>query len=328
MLKKICLIIVASLGFGGTIHAEEMQQAAGFTIECKANEFQHSDQSWYDLKMAPGQSTTLHLTINNISDQAATYNIAVNPAVTSDNVVIDYSTPVNVQLQTDGQPLLQLQNLVTLSDKRLNVAAHAKRAFTVDVKMPQQTFDGIVAGAIKVERMSAKRSSGITNEFALVKGLVVRQNNQVIKPELEVAKIKVGTYKNLPGVQVQLVNPANINISGLKIDANLIDSQSGKIVATKACHDGSVAPNSSFNYVFRSELPLPVGDYQFVGTATDRTGNQWHWKDPFVIKAGEMSKHNPVTIEQGLQWWWAIILLMGITITGLSWFIFNSRRNK
>jgi hypothetical protein len=316
------IMIVGIVNSGGIIRAVNTASSAGFTVAGQPNDTQLAGEG-YNLELTPNQTTTLTLAVKNLSNQAATYTIAVNPATTSDNAVIDYAKAVN---KTGGQ--LSITNMAKPSVSQLSVPANSSESFTVNIKMTGQSYDGIVAGGIRVERVSANHKNGVTNKFAFVKGIMLRQNATPVMPSLKAKSVKVGTYHYKPSVTAILENPSHINISGLMIAAKIKNDRTGRVVQTKNITDGNVAPSSSFKFVFRQDVPLPAGKYHLIGIAKDQAGHQWQWDEPFVVTQTAAAKNTAIRIKQSVAWWWPVIVILLLVIFGLLWWIFISKRRK
>lgn len=329
MIKKIIAVLAAALfcAVSHPVFAADVAEQSGFSIISQPNELQASNQSYYDLKMQPGQTTILTLGVKNMSNVSSTYEITVNPAQTSDNVIIDYSSAGNAK-GVGATPNLQIKSMTKLSTTQITVPANASKQFSVTLTMPDKTFDGIVAGAVRVERLTKNEKNGITNKFAYVKGIVVRQNDNAVDPALQINKIKVGQYHYLPGVIVTMANPTNINISKLKIDAKAVNDKTGETLNTKTVASGSVAPNSEFNYVIRYSKTIPAGKYHFVGTATNQKGHHWEWREPFTVKKAEKVANQPISVRGSFEWGWLLIVILLLIILALIWWIILMKRKK
>ncbi|MCZ9310592.1 DUF916 and DUF3324 domain-containing protein [Weissella koreensis] len=331
-IKKILFSLVTLLIIGGgtggvVVYADDNQPQAEFTVDGKANEFQTDKDTTYDLKMQPGDETTLNLTVQNLSDEKATYRIAINPAQTSDNVIIEYGKSGNAD-EFGAKPNIQIRQITEISDTKLTVPSHQNKAFSIKIKMPQKKYDGIVAGGIRVEKITESSKEGITNKFAFVKGLVIHQNDNKVKPKLTINSIKASQYQYLPGVIVKMRNPTNINITELKMDTKVVNDKTGKTLIKKKVDQGSVAPNSQFNYVLRHDGKIPAGKYHFKGSAKDKYGNQWQWNKAFEVKEA-VKKETNFKVNATSHW---LIILLGVIILlliiALIWLFILLRRKK
>lgn len=331
-IKKILFSFVTLLIIGGgtgeiSAYAADDQPQAEFTVDGQANEFQTDKKATYDLKMRPGDETTLNLTIQNLSDEKANYRIAINPAQTSDNVIIEYSKSGKAE-GFGAKPNLQIRQITEISDTKLSIPGHQNKSFSIKLKMPKKEYDGIIAGGIRVEKITKSNKKGITNKFAFVKGLVIQENDHTVKPKLVVRSIKADQYQYLPGVIVKMRNPTNINITGLDINTNVVNDKTGKKIIEKKTDQGAVAPNSEFNYVLRHDGKIPAGKYHFKGVAKDKYGNRWQWNEAFEIKEA-IKKEDDFKIHATNPW---LIILLGmiilLLILALIWLFILLRRKK
>ncbi|MDR3241591.1 MAG: DUF916 and DUF3324 domain-containing protein [Lactobacillaceae bacterium] len=330
-MKKIITLIVIVLGLIniGAVKAAGVAEDSGFTVVSTPNQYQISEESYFDLKMEPDETTTLHMAVQNLSNEASTYTISINPAQTSDNAVIDYTYQGNGK-GVGAKSNVQIRDIAKLSVKKIKVPANTSRGFDIKVKMTNVKFSGIVAGAVRVTKVTPNEKTGITNKFAFAKGIVLRQNMETVTPKLEIKSIVAKTYQYQPGIVVKLINPTNINIFGLQIKAKITNDKTGKVLQTKDMTDvdRGMAPNSGFNYVFRRTDEYPPGKYHLVGTATDKNGHKWEWNQAFEIKRTVKSPIAGINITQHFAWWWIVIAILVMIIIGLLWWIILAKRRK
>lgn len=143
-----------------------------------------------------------------------------------------------------------------------------------------------------------------------------------------VKSIKAGQYQYLPGIIVKMSNPTNINITELEIDTKIVNDKTDKVLSKKKIDQGSVAPNSQFNYVIRHDGKIPAGKYPFKETAKDKYGNRWYWYQDFEVKEA-IKKQNDFNIKAYNPW---LIILLGIIILilimALIWLYILLKRKK
>ncbi|MDR1606011.1 MAG: DUF916 and DUF3324 domain-containing protein [Streptococcaceae bacterium] len=330
MIRKFILSLLTSLMIlvlpMMSVRADAIEEA-GFSIVTTPSSLQNSNNSYFDLKMQPEQATTLEIGIKNTTNQEEAFKIAVNPALTSDNIIIDYTFAGDGQ-GGGAQPNLQISQVVTLSTKLLTVPAQSQKNFTVQIKMPKTEFAGIMAGGIRVERVNDQEKGGITNQFAYVKGLVIRQNDQVVIPDIQFKSVSAGTFHYQPAVMAKFSNPTHMNISQLKITGTVINQKTQKTLVTKTIEDGSVAPNSTFNLILRTEEKIPSGTYQLKVTASTAQGLKWRWDESFTIAKSVNPTSTAFNVQGHFSWWWILIAVMVVVIVGLCWWIVVIKRRK
>lgn len=287
---------------------------------------------YFDIKLAPGGEQTLHVNLQNDTDQDVRVDVSLANATTNVNGVVEYSP--NGQL-ADPSLKHRLTQLVSAPGDVL-VPAHGSSVLDLNVKMPAEAFDGLIAGGITLQEHKEaadahKKQQGlaITNEYAYVLGLVMRQNEQPVAPQLTLKDVVPSqlNYRNV--ILAQMHNDAATYINKVVVDEVITKKGSKTALYEHHQENMQIAPNSSFDF------PLPLegeklaagtyvaqltvyGNQKDGGSFTRKSGdtpqqflNKWTFEKEFTIKAADAKKLNAkdVTIKETFPW---IPVLLGI----------------
>jgi len=173
---------------------------------------------YFDLLVAPEQNQTLEVIISNSLDQERTFEVSVNPAVTSDDGTIDYSQK-NPTL--DGTLPFDVRDVLTVAKKEVNVPAHAETTVPVEVKIPAKSFKERVLAGIHVspkeeaETENATEGAQIKNRIAYNLAVVLQESQETIEPDLKLLSGDLNEVNAKPTVQLRFQNPQPTIISNL-----------------------------------------------------------------------------------------------------------------
>lgn len=239
--------------------------------------------AYFDLKVTPGQSQDLTIKINNKDNESHHYEVSVNRGLTNNNGIIDYGThgsPDKDELKYN------IESLVT-SPQDVVVDANSTKLVTVHLDSPKDNFSGVILGGIRVQEITSapktkKKGININNEYAYVIGLELKQNEDKIKPKIQLGDISEKQFNNYNYVAANLINPTPSIIDNISVNATVKDMK-GKQVYSQKKSKLSMAPNSDFDYLIGSpSQTLKSGTYELVLDAKSGT-TSWHFDRKFTI---------------------------------------------
>ncbi|MDR1605511.1 MAG: DUF916 and DUF3324 domain-containing protein [Streptococcaceae bacterium] len=262
---------------------------AAFGVTVMPSDFQINPKlSYYDLLVKPKQALALAVTIQNSSDEPATFSLALNTAGTNDNGIIDYTSE-----QLPSLPAGYLRDTPVLADiARLEqdmVTVLPKGSVTVPIKiqMPDQSFKGMILGAIHVLKLADDRSAGqagLSNRYAVVKGVVIRESLEQVPPKLILNALDYQKQADQLMIQAQLINANASHIAHLSLKVTVIEQATGQVVSRQDSQALEMAPNSSFKYRFAVASSRRLkGDYRLAITASDQAGHSWQLEKELTV---------------------------------------------
>ena len=279
---------------------------------------------YFDLNLGAGEQEELQLRVQNTSEETIDVEVSAHTAFTNVNGVVEYGRDAEAPdptLPASIAELIEAPGVITLE-------AQEERILTLPLTMPEEEFDGILAGAIRVEEVrdatateSETEGIGIRNEFAFILGVVVSNNRSSTDPGLELLEVFASqvNYRNVISAKIQNYTPTFVN--HIEIDAEVRASGSDTVLYETQRTSMQMAPNSHMDF------PIPLngerfrpGDYVLTMTARSQ-GEEWHWEEPFTIAAADARRLNEedVTLEPETNWWLiggiaALVLLLIIVV--------------
>lgn len=296
---------------------------AGYTVTPALPDNQRSEATYFDLLMKKGETQTLTIYVSNVSEEQKVLLVTPTNAFTQTNGEIGY-TP-NQHRDSSAQTRF---TAMTEKAKSVTVAAGATKAVSFKAQIPRSGFTGQVLGSFYVTEPGAKteqqstKGVQITNKYALVVGVLLQLQEQVVSPQLELNEVHPGTQNNQAAILANLQNTAPRLFGKMTINAKIYRSGTDQVVLKRQVKNYAFAPNSNFDFGVLSKTPLKPGKYD-IDMTVKATGKTWHFRKTFTIDQAQADR-----IEKALghkvshfNWWWGGlgILLVLLLLGGLFW---------
>lgn len=292
--------------------------------------------SYFDLMMTPGQQQTLQIELENASDHEMQIEVSLNGAKTNRNGVIEYGPS---DIQDDKSLKFKFTDLVK-AQERVTLAPKSKTMLDVTIAMPETHYDGLIAGGIKLKQVIKRDGAqgGVVNEFAYLVGMILRESETPVLPELELNDVYPGLSNYRNAVHINFSNIEAEYLNDMTVDVQISPKDSEEVLYDTKSAGMRMAPNSliDFPVTMNGERMVP-GDYKAHIIVT--SGNRrWEWTREFTITDEDADKFNGQDVslvqEKGIDWK-LIALLAGIAFLLLVSIFFavkkvreNSKKNK
>lgn len=300
---------------------------------------------YYDLMVSPGSEQEFYLEVFNESDQEQKFFISINPGTTNRNGMIDYS-PKPKDYQYDPSLTLPITDFVS-APNHITIPAHSSDKVPIKVKMPDESFDGIIIGAIYVtsddleedSKLSSKKEiqAQISNKIAYSIGIVLRETD--IEPRVEL-NLQGFNYDNRYGqgiFQAELQNPVSMVLDDIIYDATVTKVGTDEVVAERHVTEFRFAPQSNFWL----EIPvndgikeLEPGNYMLkLSVHSEATQQSWDFESTYDVTNEESNQFKklfeiPEEPENNKTLRIVIILVILVVIVLSSIFIYYKKFNQ
>ena len=320
------ILIVGGLG-SQLAHAD----GVGYTVNAVLPKNQDdSSATYFALRVKPGQRQNLTVAISNETKKSQRFQVNVNQAVTNNNGVIDYSQTnpdLDSSLKVGIRDVFAKQKLPTVT-----VPAKSSKNVSVQLKMPTKKINGMILGGINVRKLGtsnnqAKQGVSLTNTFAYVIGVRLRESAINVAPNMALLSVKAGQSNSLNQVNAVLQNPEPGIMSNLKVKAQVTKANDSKVILQNEKSNMAMAPNSHFTYALPwGNKQLKAGTYTLTLDATAKGGYHWHFVKNFTVTTKQLNqlanKYNQP--QQKNYFWWfvaggVIILILLAVIIYLLW---------
>lgn len=288
---------------------------------------------YFDLLVTPEQEQTLEIKLTNSLEESRVFEVAINPAVTSDGGTIDYGQTAP---RLDETLPFDVRDVITLEKNEYEVAGKSEIIIPLNVKIPKETFTGRVLAGIHVitKEEAAKKSEDdavqINNRIAYNLAIVLQENEKTVEPDLKLLSGDLVAINAKPTVQLFFQNPTPTIISKLIFTSKIYYED--QLYIENTSNEFLVAPNSNFhlNLDLAGDRAKP-GKYR--GDIVAKSGEyEWHFTHVFTIKKEEAKKVNENSVfaveEKSFPWLYLILILLALILFILLFIIWKRRKEK
>lgn len=322
LIKKFVLVLMfffLTLGFEQLVLADSND----FSVVPVLPENQNPDVlSYFDLTVTPNQKQTLKIRIKNNSNESTKYNLYLNTATTNQNGIIDYSI---TDFEKDESLKLSLKDCLTLKEQYVDVPANSEKEVSLELSIPEITFEGIALGGITVEPTIEEGSEGINNVFTRTLAIQLAETTKDIVPKLEGGEVIISQENLRNNVNFELRNITPTIISNVKAEISIKNEEKKTPILEQTKDQLSFAPNSKFSLMTEWNKQFNPGKYTYNIDLTDLKGNKWSFSKNFKIKVEVAEKLNKTSVykkEKFIEKYFIyIVTILTILFIVLLWLI-------
>ena len=341
LLKKSSYLIIALLLVIALITSVNAAGAdsIGFSVSpiIPENQVDGVNTGYFDLRVKPGDSQVLQLIAKNDTSEEKSMEVEAVNASTSIYGEVSYSSDVEL----DESLKNPISEIATVEKDIITVPANSETTINIKLDIPQEEFDGIKLGGIRVKDITArlKREAGTTgsemdepedntqgikiyNEYEYILGLVLSENDNAIAPDFELLDIYPESLNYESVIRVPFRNPQPRTV-GKALFSGEISDKSGNPFFSIENYEFDMAPNSVYNYTFFDTAGIGVknGDYHFTGKI-EFDGKVWDFDQNFTIDREEAESINKQAVNQqqhtatssGVPVWLIVVIIIGVLI--------------
>lgn len=323
-IKNIVLLCFTMIFIAVSSFSVFADSPSGFSIAALLPENQVNNEiTYFDLQMEPGMEQTIQIEAENTEEVAIIVYLELHESYTSDDGTIQYLNTI----EPDKSMNVRLTDIATVREKELRLEPGETKAFNIDIKMPEEQYDGVLLGGLVatssyVEDITTEDDSAfaIENRFALIKGLILRETDTKVTPEFNLESVEAGMTNLRPDIKLNIQNAASLIVKEMKVKAEVTKKGQTEVLHSLNIEDADMAPNSSANFLIKyKDQEVVPGDYT-ARVVLEYEGQEWTWEEDFVIEAAAAAEINEEGIieeaekEAGLPMWVYIALGVGATL--------------
>ncbi|MEF9936793.1 DUF916 and DUF3324 domain-containing protein [Carnobacterium sp.] len=333
-LNLVAILTVVTMSFFslGGIKADAAELNFAVTPTIPENQVDKT-KTFFDLLMEPEKEQTVEVQLRNDTDKDVIVETQVNSATTNLNGVVEYG---KTKVKQDSTLKYNLADLVEV-DSEVTIPAQGGVTLPLKIKMPKESFSGILAGGISFKEKDTGEKQeadgegiAIQNKYAYIVGIVLRVDPAEIQPDMLLTKVAPAQVNARNVVNANLQNPTAMFINQLKVSAQVTRQGSKDVLFSSKKENMQMAPNSNFDYpIALSGKKMEAGKYTVKLTAESK-GEKWEFEKDFEIDADTAKKFNAqdVTIEEDNTWLYILIGVGLILLAIVLIFIIMYRRKK
>lgn len=318
VLTIIGFCFLFGFSYGQQTYADEVKTPPKFNYQVKFPENQmKKDVGYYHLKMESGQQQKVVIEFTNLGEEKTAFDISLNSAKTNSNGVIEYG---ETNIKNDDSLKFDFKEIVT-APKKIELKAGETKDLTIDISMPETSFDGIISGGIQIIQegqndVEEQNGSMVLNEYAYVIGMILQENEVKVTPKLALNSVIPGqsNYKN-----TLYVNYSNVEaeyVRNMTTEVQITQKNKSAVLFEKKQTNMKMAPNSFIAFpVDMAGEKMVAGDYTATIEVTADENIHEKWTIDFSITKEEADKFNErdVHLTQDTSINWQVIVL-GVVI--------------
>lgn len=262
-------------------------------------------ENYFDLMMKPAQEQVVEVELQNNSDTAVKVEAEICTAITNNNGVVEYG---NFNTVADSSLKYNLNDIVTVV-QYIVIPAGSSYMFQVAINMPEEEFEGVLAGGIafhvraatagdeesgnETEVTETKKDMAETGEepnkvqdtenYSYVVAVLIRENEETVTPSLILTDISANQNNADNVITTNIQNIEAAFVSQGTIDAYVCKKGSSEILYESHNESIQIAPNSNFDYLIASNgQKLESGEYT-IRLEINSENNHWIWEKDFTI---------------------------------------------
>ncbi|MEG0256027.1 DUF916 and DUF3324 domain-containing protein [Vagococcus sp.] len=311
-------LMMALIG-AGTVSAED-NGGFTYTVNFPENQLKKNIGS-YHLMMKPGQEQTVTITMANPGKEKSVINVAVNSTKTNSNGVLENG---DNNIKNDKSLKFDIKKIIS-APKKVELKPGEKKDVEFKIKMPETSFEGFLSGGIQMiqagqgEDLKKSKGTQVINEYAYVIGIILRENENDIKPELKLNSVKAGqaNYKN-----TIFVNYSNIKgnfVREMTTEVQIMEKGKDTVIYEKKQSKMRMGPNTAIDFpVDMNGEAMKAGNYTAKILVTADEGIREEWTKDFKITKEDADKFNERDVglvqEKGLDWKLIAIIVVGFFV--------------
>lgn len=335
----------------GTDNSNTASSSAQFYVSAVIPDNQiDTSVSYFDLLMKPEDEQSLAVRVTNEASEDIVVDVSAISASTNRNGIIDYQTP-DIKDESLVYPFSELSEI---KENTVTIPANSTATVYVDIKMPEEEYDGVILGGIVITRLldeeiesessaseseaesseTSQSSTTIVNKYSYVVGVKLTETDTEVLPDFELVTVSPELVNYNAAVVHYLRNTQAYIVKGMDTETTITNLKDSTTVYQES-RTIDMAPNSVMPVVAYPESgELEAGEYESVITLTYKEEEWdeekvWELRQTFTIEASEANEiNNSVPSEKTSIPMWAIILIILLVIFIVLIIILIAKRRK
>ncbi|MGX7024553.1 DUF916 and DUF3324 domain-containing protein [Vagococcus hydrophili] len=257
--------------------------------------------SYFDLKVKPGDEQKLDLILQNNDTKDKNLELEINPATTGASGNIVY-TATNESKEKDTK-VMTLPDIAKVKPK-LKVKAGEEKKVTIEMKVPNTSFEGIILGGINIKEEAEKNeevttNAGLSPKFSHSIAIQLREGDKLPDPNIELKDVSAISEYGKNRVTLQLENTTPVLIDHLTYQAFVRKVGSKEVLIHEEQKDYRLAPNSMFDFKMDwNQDEIKAGHYLLNLVVTEnKIKKDWSFEKEFIVSEEDANKFNAESVN-------------------------------
>ena len=299
--KKLTMIVIIAMT-AAMLCTQAL--AMDFTVMPELPDNQRNNgNSYFDLKVSPGQQQVIEITISNRSESEILVLVEVITASTNGSGGINYTSKGDI---LDESLKYSFEDIATIPESHYAVPAEGSIQVPISLNIPEDPFDGTILGSIRVLREATEEeraaAGAIVNQYAYVTAVRLVQDEiaaDAIVPDFALGEVTAQLVNYRAAITANVRNPLPIVIKEASASAKVFPKGEKEAIFEQSMAVVDFAPNSIFPFSLVDEAGygIAAGDYTALITI-EYKGESWLFERDFTIAQQEAAAVNQGALNQ------------------------------
>ena len=331
IILSIFLTMTSMKSMGAESLASNSDSRTSFSIQAiLPSNLEKENSNFFNLRMEPGQEQKIYVKVKNNTGEIIQIKTRVFTAFTNSDGFVDFQK----KERKNGGLLPHIDELVS-TEPILELEPYEVVSAVFHIKMPEEPYNGVVAGALNFSRVLETeekeekeaeaekrevRDGAIKNIYSLMTGIFLHQGLEAT-PEIVVGDTKVELVNEKLEISTNFQNIKPAFAGTLNIQTQ-ISCKKTKEVLFKDVREGmQMAPNSNFDYIVKVGAEYFQEENHIISYTLENNGAIWEFEKG-ITSDGEgifwVKESIPRSNTRTLQEWMkssffrsAMLLLLG-----------------
>lgn len=261
---------------------------------------QDKSATYFNLKMVPGAEQTVQVEVTNTEKHEIIAFVDLNTAYTAVKGMISYSEKV----EPDSSMDIIISDIAKVREPEKRIKPGEAQRFDIDIKMPEEKFDGLLLGGVVVTAEYAEETKtegeqapvSIDNKIVKITGIVLAETDVTLKPDMELKTADLDLNDYQPAVNAMITNKNRDLARGFSFHGEIRKKGKNKALFSVDYHDAEMAPQTTgqFPVPFGDKI-IEAGDY-YLHAEISMDGKKWKWDSPFEVDEDAANHINSMVV--------------------------------
>lgn len=243
-------------------------------------------KSYFDLILQPGEQQELTVKVNNTGAYDVEVAVETVTASTSENGMINYTTPPQWNEQSLQHPFAELAQA---TQERVSIPAGGSEQVVVLVNMPAEPVEGVILGSIHIVQETVEETDGaLSHQFAYAIAVQLANGDERVSPAFALGDVLFAPQGDRAAVSAGMRNISPAVAKEISVNAALYD-EDGVPYLFHTIERLEMAPNSIYPLLMVDEMGMGLdpGDYR-LEVHLDYGGEELLLEHPVSLSADQL----------------------------------------
>ncbi|MBP1042456.1 DUF916 and DUF3324 domain-containing protein [Vagococcus sp. BWB3-3] len=298
MLKRVIVtlsFIVSFFLMGLKVNAANLD----FSVTPETPETQvDKSKTYFDIKVTPKVNQELIIEVENLTKKPLVLEPSISRASTNIDGIVEYAKLASYDYSADQTLSNDIEKMVTLNEKEIKLKGLEKKKIKLLITGPDQGFDGVLAGSIRIKKKSESdqgimpKNEGLKNDYAYLIALVLHGSDAELTSKLSLKGVRPEIIDKQKMLIATLVNEQPMFINKVAVGVEVFSKETGQLMYKSEIENGQMAPNSYFDYpIYIDDNLFEAGSYQVEMLVASDQG-KWEFKKDFTLTKEKAAFYN------------------------------------